>query len=118
MSKFLEKYLRRRRRGVLSSLSQDSILTNYEKKILRDLMKLKYATTIQFEVETNRVGLNTREKFDLLEDQGWIKSKDILDGLESKVYYVSAKTLGEFRRIEKTEARQPTGRTRKKTTTI
>ena len=89
-------------------------LTSEQKKLLYDLMKLKNATPIQFAVVTGRVGQNIEQKLDQLENKGWVKSKDIPNGLESKVYYVSAKTLGVLRPIAREDFYKGTKGTLKK----
>ena len=93
---------RKRRRGAVSV--PDPELTTEQEKLLYDLMKLKNAAPIQFAVVTDRVGQNMEQKLDQLETQGWVKSQEIPNGLESKVYYVSAKTLGALRPITREDS--------------
>ncbi len=92
---------KRRRRSVSVPVRG---LTPEQEKLLYDLMNLKNATPIQFAVVTDRVGQNIEQKLDQLERQGWVKSQDIPNGLESKVYYVSAKTLGALRPIARKDS--------------
>lgn len=68
-------------------------------EILKDLLRMRNATPAQFAIETCRVGEDFLKKFNALESDGWLKSVVIDDGLEPKVFYVTAKTLAVLRGV-------------------
>ena len=68
-------------------------LTDDQRKILGDLLKLRTATLNRFEIETDRLGQGIGQKLDALEKAGWVESQDIEGCLEPKVYNVSPKAF-------------------------
>lgn len=68
-------------------------LTDDQRKILGDLLKLRTATLSRFEIETNRLGQGIGQELDALEAAGWVESQEIEGCLEPKVYNVSPKAF-------------------------
>lgn len=76
--------------------SDNNSLDDKQKKILSDLLALRAATPLQFELETNRIGqqdlvINSLKD---LEKRGYVKAdrRDSFDYLESAVFYPSWRT--------------------------
>jgi hypothetical protein len=68
-------------------------LTDDQRSILDDLLKLRTATLSRFEIETDRLGQGIAQELDALEAAGWVESQDIEGCLEPKVYNVSPKAF-------------------------
>jgi hypothetical protein len=68
-------------------------LTDDQRGILDDLLKLRTATLSRFEIETNRLGQGIGRELDALEAAGWVESQPTGSLLEPKVYYLSAKAI-------------------------
>lgn len=68
-------------------------LTDDQRKILGDLLKLRTATLSRFEIETNRLGQGIGHELEALEKAGWVESQATGSTLEPKVYYLSAKAI-------------------------
>lgn len=68
-------------------------LTDDQRSILDDLLKLRTATLSRFEIETNRLGQGIDRELDALEAAGWVESQPTGSLLEPKVYYLSAKAI-------------------------
>jgi hypothetical protein len=68
-------------------------LTDDQRSILDDLLKLRTATLSRFEIETNRLGQGIGQELDALEAAGWVESQPTGSLLEPKVYYLSAKAI-------------------------
>jgi len=68
-------------------------LTDDQRIILNDLLKLRTATLSRFEIETNRLGQGIDRELDALEAAGWVESQPTGSLIEPKVYYLSAKAI-------------------------
>lgn len=68
-------------------------LTDDQRSILGDLLKLRTATLSRFEIETNRLGQGVGQELEALEKAGWVESQATGSTLEPRVYYLSAKAI-------------------------
>jgi hypothetical protein len=56
------------------SAEPDNYLTSAEKSLLSDLLKVRAATALSFEIETDRIGeADLQDKLEKLADKGYIK---------------------------------------------
>ena len=56
------------------SAKSDNYLTSAEKSLLSDLLKVRAATALSFEIETDRIGeADLQDKLEKLADKGYIK---------------------------------------------
>lgn len=57
-----------------TSAKSDNYLTSAEKSLLSDLLKVRAATALSFEIETDRIGeADLQDKLEKLADKGYIK---------------------------------------------
>ena len=57
-----------------TSAKSDNYLTSAEKSLLSDLLKVRAATALSFEIETDRIGeADLQDKLEKLAEKGYIK---------------------------------------------
>lgn len=76
-------------------------LTEEQSSILKDLIKLGATTPLRFEIRTDRIGHNLKQKLDDLESLGLVETRGLTVNTQETIYVPSAGATRFIAAIEK-----------------
>jgi hypothetical protein len=76
-------------------------LTEEQSSILKDLIKLGATTPLRFEIRTDRIGHNLKQKLDDLEALGLVETRGLTVNTQETIYVPSAEATPCVAAIEK-----------------